>query len=299
MSTVPNTTDQPSLSEDSDDISLGQLNGADTPHLAVTDSVGPASLGVASHEAKKNRVAPVEKRYRWTRRYSRPQRFVDIWSFFISFLGKRWLYSKPWSYSGGISADKQAIRRRAQARWIRHNFLNLGPTFIKLGQLFSTRSDLFPSEYVDELSKLQDQVPAFSYEQVKDTIETDLGRPLEELYKTFDPIPLAAASLGQVHRAQLYSGEEVVVKIQRPGLQRLFQIDLSILKGIAQYFQSHPEWGRGRDWIGIYEECCRILWLEIDFLHEGRNADTFRRNFRDIDWVKPLASTGVMLQGEF
>ncbi|MEO0869291.1 MAG: AarF/ABC1/UbiB kinase family protein, partial [Cyanobacteria bacterium J06642_11] len=229
---------------------------------------------------------PKETRYRWNRRYSRPQRFVDIWSFFLTFLGKRWLYGKSWSYSGGLSAEKQAARRRAQARWIRQTFLELGPTFIKLGQLFSTRSDLFPIEYVEELSKLQDQVPAFTYEQVKFTIESDLGRPVEELYQTFDPIPLAAASLGQVHRAQLHTGEEVVVKIQRPGLQQLFQIDLSILKGIAHYFQSHPEWGKGRDWIGIYEECCRILWLEIDFLHEGRNADTFRRNFREIDWVK-------------
>jgi predicted unusual protein kinase regulating ubiquinone biosynthesis (AarF/ABC1/UbiB family) len=84
----------------------------------------------------------------------------------------------------------------------------------------------------------------------------------------------------------LHSGEEVVVKAQRPGLRKLFEIDLAILKGITRYFQSHPEWGRGRDWLGIYEECCRILWEEIEYLTEGRNADTFRRNFRDYDWVK-------------
>ena len=92
--------------------------------------------------------------------------------------------------------------------------------------------------------------------------------------------------MGQVHRAQLHSGEDVVVKVQRPGLKKLFQIDLAILKGIARYFQSHPQWGRGRDWLGIYEECCRILWLEIDYLNEGRNADTFRRNFRSCNWVR-------------
>ncbi|WP_442786376.1 ABC1 kinase family protein [Leptothoe sp. PORK10 BA2] len=255
--------------------------GEAIPQLASVDSDS-----TSEHLSEAELKAPVEKRYRWNRRYSRPERFIDIWSFFLTLLGKRWLYGKAWSYSGGISEEKQAARRRAQARWIRLTFLNLGPTFIKLGQLFSTRSDLFPIEYVEELSKLQDQVPAFSYEQGKAIIESDLGRSIEELYQTFDPIPLAAASLGQVHRAQLHSGEEVVVKIQRPGLRNLFQIDLSILKGVAHYFQSHPEWGRGRDWLGIYEECCRILWLEIDFLHEGRNADTFRRNFRDIDWVK-------------
>jgi predicted unusual protein kinase regulating ubiquinone biosynthesis (AarF/ABC1/UbiB family) len=87
--------------------------------------------------------------------------------------------------------------------------------------------------------------------------------------------------LGQVHRAQLPSGEQVVVKVQRPGLLKLFGIDLGILRQIAQYFHRHPRYGRGRDWLGIYEECRRILYEEADYLHEGRNADTFRRNFRD------------------
>lgn len=224
--------------------------------------------------------------YRWNRgKYSRLRRYVDIWSFVLKLLSARWLYNKPWSYRGTMTAEKQAARRRTQAIWIRETLLDLGPTFIKVGQLFSTRADIFPTEFVEELSKLQDRVPAFSYEQVKEIIEADLSKPLNELYQTFDPIPMAAASLGQVHRARLHSGEEVVVKVQRPGLKQLFEIDLSILKGIARYFQSHPEWGRGRDWLGIYEECCRILWQEIDYLNEGRNADTFRRNFRDEDWV--------------
>jgi predicted unusual protein kinase regulating ubiquinone biosynthesis (AarF/ABC1/UbiB family) len=203
-----------------------------------------------------------------------------------------WLDSKPWSYTGGVTEEKKAARRRRQAVWIRDTFLDLGPTFIKVGQLFSTRADLFPSEYVEELSKLQDRVPAFSYAQVEAIVELDLGKPISQLFLSFDPIPLAAASLGQVHKAQLHSGEEVVVKVQRPGLKKLFTIDLQILKGIARYFQSHPDWGRGRDWMGIYEECCRILWEEIDYISEGRNADTFRRNFRDEDWVKVPASTG-------
>jgi predicted unusual protein kinase regulating ubiquinone biosynthesis (AarF/ABC1/UbiB family) len=231
-------------------------------------------------------VAETGKSYRWNRkRYSRTKRTIDIWSFVLRFLSARWSYRQRWSYSGKMTPEKQAIRRRRQAIWIRETFLELGPTFIKLGQLFSTRADLFPAEYVEELSKLQDRVPAFSYEQVQEIIENDLGKSIPELYRSFDPIPLAAASLGQVHRAQLHSGEEVVVKVQRPGLKRLFEIDLAILKGIARYFQSHPEWGRGRDWLGIYDECCRILWQEIDYLNEGRNADTFRRNFRPYDWA--------------
>jgi predicted unusual protein kinase regulating ubiquinone biosynthesis (AarF/ABC1/UbiB family) len=228
-----------------------------------------------------------DKAYRWNREnYSRHRRFVDIWAFVLTLLTGLWLDSKPWSYSGGVTDEKKAARRKRQAIWIRDTFLDLGPTFIKVGQLFSTRADLFPNEYVDELSKLQDRVPAFSYGQVEVIIKQDLGKPVTELFRSFDPIPLAAASLGQVHKAQLHSGEEVVVKVQRPGLRKLFTIDLQILRGIARYFQNHPDWGRGRDWLGIYEECCRILWEEIDYISEGRNADTFRRNFRTYDWVR-------------
>ncbi len=227
-----------------------------------------------------------DKAYRWNReKYSSRRRFVDIWSFVLTLLFKLWLYNKSWSYPGGVTETKQAARRKTQAIWIRNTLLDLGPTFIKVGQLFSTRADIFPIEYVEELAKLQDKVPAFSYEQVEATIEKELGKKIPELFHNFEPIPLAAASLGQVHKAVLHTGESVVVKVQRPGLKKLFEIDLQILKGITRYFQNHPKWGRGRDWLGIYEECCRILWEEIDYLNEGRNADTFRRNFRGYDWV--------------
>lgn len=227
------------------------------------------------------------KAYRWNREnYSQRRRYVDIWTFVLRLLAANWAYGKAWTYPNGMTEEAKANRRRGLAIWIRETLLDLGPTFIKVGQLFSTRADLFPVEYVEELSKLQDKVPAFSYEQVETIIQQDFGKVIPELYRSFDPIPMAAASLGQVHRAQLHSGEEVVVKVQRPGLKKLFTIDLAILKGIARYFQRHPKWGRGRDWLGIYEECCRILWEEIEYLSEGRNADTFRRNFRNEDWVK-------------
>jgi predicted unusual protein kinase regulating ubiquinone biosynthesis (AarF/ABC1/UbiB family) len=227
------------------------------------------------------------KSYRWNREnYSRQRRFVDIWLFVLTLLFGLWLDQKAWSYPGGVTEAKKIARRKKQAIWIRNTLLDLGPTFIKVGQLFSTRADLFPGEYVEELAKLQDRVPAFGYEQVEETLARELGKTIPELFQNFEPIPLAAASLGQVHKAKLRSGEEVVVKVQRPGLKKLFEIDLAILKGITRYFQNHPDWGRGRDWLGIYEECCRILWEEIDYLNEGRNADTFRRNFRAYDWVK-------------
>jgi predicted unusual protein kinase regulating ubiquinone biosynthesis (AarF/ABC1/UbiB family) len=253
----------------------------DDPVTRKQDAIRRGKPKGAVGDAKRN------KAYRWNREnYSRNRRFVDIWAFVLTLVAGLWLDSKSWSYSGGVTEAKKAARRKRQAIWIRETFLELGPTFIKVGQLFSTRADLFPAEYVEELSKLQDKVPAFSYEQVEAIIENDLGKKVAQLFRSCDPIPLAAASLGQVHKATLHSGEEVVAKVQRPGLVKLFTIDLAILKGITRYFQNHPDWGRGRDWLGIYEECCRILWEEIDYLNEGRNADTFRRNFRAQDWVR-------------
>lgn len=281
-------TGEGSLSH-SAEVNGGVLNPLPPEHLLEGEAAShlplASTIGIESSSDEKG-LPFSQKAYRWNQgRYSRQRRFVDIWSFVLRLLWSRWLYGKAWSYAGAMTADAQAARRHQLAVWIRETLLDLGPTFIKVGQLFSTRADIFPIEFVEELSKLQDRVPAFSYEQARDIIEADLGKPIHTLYRTFDPIPLAAASLGQVHRAQLHSGEEVVVKVQRPGLRSLFAIDLSILKGIAHYFQNHPSWGKGRDWLGIYDECCRILWEEIDYLNEGRNADTFRRNFRGEDWV--------------
>ena len=265
---------------------LPHQNSIDRESSKSDPSETALNVAIPTSQVSKSVVVASGKSYRWNRRnYSRNRRRVDIWLFVFSFLFKNWRNNRKWTYQGGFTPEKQAIRRRKQAIWIRENFLELGPTFIKLGQLFSTRADLFPIEYVEELSKLQDRVPAFSYEQIEEIIESEFSKPITKLFASFDPIPLAAASLGQVHRARLHSGEDVVVKVQRPGLKQLFTIDLAILRQIARYFQNHPKWGKNRDWMGIYDECCRILWEETDYLREGRNADTFRRNFRDEEWV--------------
>jgi predicted unusual protein kinase regulating ubiquinone biosynthesis (AarF/ABC1/UbiB family) len=256
------------------------------PNQSVSARVAPEVAASTLAEKPTKSMVSAKKSYRWNRpKYSRNRRRLDIWVFVFTFLFKVWRNNRKWTYAGGFTDEKLATRRRAQAVWIRENFLELGPTFIKLGQLFSTRADLFPAEYVEELSKLQDRVPAFPYEQVEEIVAVELGKPISKLFASFDPTPLAAASLGQVHKAKLHSGEEVVVKAQRPGLKQLFTIDLAILRQIARYFQNHPKWGKNRDWLGIYDECCRILWEETDYLNEGRNADTFRRNFRGEDWV--------------
>ena len=266
---------------------FSEQNSLDYKSNQSDPSQSPSQVVQLTPNSKETAPIVSGKSYRWNRpKYSRNRRRLDIWIFAFSFLFSNWWNKRKWTYAGGFNLEKQAARRKSQAIWIRETFLELGPTFIKLGQLFSTRADLFPIEYVEELSKLQDRVPAFDYDQVKETIESDLGKPIDRLFSSFDPIPLAAASLGQVHRAKLFRGDDVVVKIQRPGLKQLFTIDLAILRQIARYFQNHREWGKNRDWIGIYDECCRILWEETDYLLEGRNADTFRRNFRGEDWVR-------------
>jgi len=251
----------------------------------LSTNINPEQLNQPT--ASQEESGYIGEQYKWNREnYSINRRRFDIWRFVLLLMLRLWLNGKKWSYPGGYSQEKLLERQKTQAAWIKDNCLELGPTFIKVGQLFSTRADLFPGPYVGELTKLQDQVPAFGFEQVCSIIEKDLGRPIHKLFLSFDKVPIAAASLGQVHKAQLLSGEVVVVKVQRPGLKQLFTIDLEILKKIAQYFQNHSRWGKGRDWAGIYQECCRILWLETDYLNEGRNADIFRRNFRDHDWVK-------------
>ncbi|PKI76856.1 hypothetical protein CRG98_002842 [Punica granatum] len=234
------------------------------------------------------KVLPSDEGFSWANEnYNSAQRSIDVWSFVISLRIRVLLDNAKWAYYGNFSEEKQKNRRRKTASWLRERVLQLGPTFIKLGQLSSTRSDLFPHEFVDELAKLQDRVPAFSPKKARAFIEKELGAPVDILFKEFEDQPIAAASLGQVHRAVLHNGERVVVKVQRPGLKRLFDIDLKNLKLIAEYFQrSETLGGPTRDWIGIYEECATILYQEIDYINEGKNADKFRRDFRNVKWVR-------------
>jgi predicted unusual protein kinase regulating ubiquinone biosynthesis (AarF/ABC1/UbiB family) len=244
---------------------------------------------LATPETTVSKPARSYDSYRWSRNdYTQLGRFIEIGRVALTFLFYLWLDQKLWSYgtTQPLSSEQKARRYRQRAIWIRENLLHLGPTFIKIGQFFSTRADLFPPEYIDELSKLQDQVPAFDYDQAANIIEEELGRPVEQVYASFTPVPIASASLGQVHYAQLDSGAEVAVKVQRPGLQRLFTIDLGILRSIAEFVQYRTPWGKGgRDWIGIYQECYTSLFEELNYLNEGRNANIFRRNFQEIPEV--------------
>ncbi|KAI3702666.1 hypothetical protein L6452_28414 [Arctium lappa] len=234
------------------------------------------------------KVLPSDESFSWANEnYNSVQRTIDVWSFVLSLCVRVLFDDSKWSYPGGFTEGKQISRRRKTASWLRERVLQLGPTFIKIGQLSSTRLDLFPREIVDELAKLQDRVPAFSPTKAKGFIERELGAPVHVLFKEFEDQPIAAASLGQVHRAILHNGAKVVVKVQRPGLKKLFDIDLRNLKLIAEYFQSSENLGSPtRDWIGIYEECAKILYEEIDYVNEAKNAERFSREFRNIKWVR-------------
>ncbi|KAJ4730237.1 Protein kinase [Melia azedarach] len=236
----------------------------------------------------KLKVLPSSKSFSWANEnYNSWQRTIDIWSFVISFQARILLDDAKWTYFGGFTEDKQRKRRKRTASWLRERVLQLGPTFIKLGQLSSTRSDLFYREYVEELAKLQDRVPACSPEKARQLIESELQAPIDQLFKKFEDQPIAAASLGQVHRAILHNGEKVVVKVQRPGLKKLFDIDLGNLKLVAKYIQKGGLFGGPvADWNGIYKECSTILYQEIDYINEGKHADRFRRDFRNIKWVR-------------
>ena len=156
---------------------------------------------------------------------------------------------------------------------------DLGTTFIKLGQILSTRADLLPLEYLVELTKLQDSAPAVPFEAIRETLAAELGHPVEKLFAEFDPVPLAAASIGQAHAALLWDGTEVVVKVRRPGVVEQVNEDLEILKELAATARRHLEFADRYDLVGLVEEFSQTLRSELDYIREGHSAERFAENF--------------------
>jgi len=154
----------------------------------------------------------------------------------------------------------------------------LGPTFVKLGQILSTRPGILPPEYLKELSKLQDTVPPNSWEEIHAVLMDELGGETERFFRAIDPMPLGSASLAQVHAAPLKCGEEVVVKIQRPHIQATIESDLAILRDMASLAQ-RTTWGKLNNPEEMVEEFAYGLHNELNYRREGRNADRFRSNF--------------------
>lgn len=173
--------------------------------------------------------------------------------------------------SAGLN-DAQRLRMALEA---------LGPTFVKFGQMLSVRQDLFPEDVIGELQKLQDAVPPFPVAEARRIIEAELERPLAEVFRDFENVPLAAASIAQVHVATLPDGTTAIVKVQRPGIEKLIQSDLQILFFIARLLDAHVPESRRYDPRGLVEEFSATILRELDFLLEAQNADRFRENFKD------------------
>ncbi len=162
---------------------------------------------------------------------------------------------------------------------LRMAFAELGPSFIKLGQLLSSRPDLITVQFADELKKLQDDVPPFPSHEAKRIIETEFGRPLENIFRTFYEEPIAAASIAQVHRAMLIDGSDVIVKVQRPEIREQIESDINILFTLARLLDRYISESRFFNPLGIVDEFSRTIRKEMNFVEEARNCSRFRRNF--------------------
>lgn len=185
-----------------------------------------------------------------------------------------------------LGTASRDLERLSQAERLRLALEELGPTFIKLGQLLSTRPDIISSEYLEELKKLQDRVPPVATDHILTQIHLELGRPVEELFSHFDPTPLATASIAQVHRGTLKTGEQVVFKIRRPAIESVIETDIDILMGLAYLVDKHLPGGEMYDPIGLVKEFRRTINRELDFSREGRTIDRFSANFADDETVR-------------
>ncbi len=179
------------------------------------------------------------------------------------------------------TAESQAIAQTSLAQRVRMAMEELGPTFIKLGQLLSTRPDLLPSEYIDELERLQDQVTPEKLELIRKEIYQQLGDWPEKLFTRFDPVPIAAASIAQVHRARTHDGHEVVLKIRRPGIVKTLRTELEILQDLAALVKKRRLTPETFDPVRMVREFSEAVAKEVDFANERRNQQRFGRNFAD------------------
>lgn len=169
---------------------------------------------------------------------------------------------------------------------LRKLLIKLGPTFVKLGQVLSLRPDILPPDWCSELAKLTDTVPSFASAEAKEVIETELKKPTHKLFKKFEEKPLAAASLAQVHKAVLFNGEKVAVKIERPGIQTVIEKDIHIMLYIAKMIEEHlPEWKVYRP-VAVVKEFADTVMRELDFTVEAIHAKRFARMFADDPSVK-------------
>lgn len=184
-----------------------------------------------------------------------------------------------------VARVRMSARHRKRAIQFREVALEMGGVLIKLGQFMSTRADVMPEEYLEELRRLQDEVSPVSFDLIKRQIESEFGLPLEQIYEYVDPEPLASASLAQAHRAAMLGGRDVVLKVQRPGIEDLIDIDLATFSWVMDGVERFTRFGRRNNVSGLAAEFTRSLGHELDFVRESYNADRFRNNFEGDDSV--------------
>ncbi|MBL0715916.1 MAG: phosphotransferase, partial [Desulfosarcina sp.] len=199
---------------------------------------------------------------------------------------------------------RERLERLSRAERVRMALEELGPTYVKLGQVLSTRPDLIPVDFINELAKLQDEVPPFNTKEVERIITVELGAAPDEIFASFEPTPLASASIGQVHGATLADGERVAVKIQRPGIKKIIEVDLEIMLHIATLMEHHIEEIAFFRPVKIVEEFAKVLEREIDYTFEAVNMERMANQFlRDqtvyIPKVYPDLTTTRVLTAEY
>lgn len=188
-----------------------------------------------------------------------------------------------------VREQQAGMQQISQPERLRRACEELGPTFVKLGQLAAARTRVLPPEFTDELAKLQDQVAPLDFAEVRAVIEDELKRPLTTVFAQVEETPLGSASIAQVHRARLLTGEEVVIKAQRPGIQKTVGEDLAILRHIASLAETHlPEW-RLHQPVALVDELARSLEKELDFTAEAAHLERFYSQFRDEPAIYPPA----------
>lgn len=177
---------------------------------------------------------------------------------------------------------------------LRLAFEELGPTFIKFGQILSTRADMLPMEYIKELEKLQDSVEPVDFEEIEKIIEESYGKKKEEIFKYVAEIPLGSASIAQVHRAVFWSGEEAVLKIKKPGIDHIIELDTTILYHIAVIIEKRMPELEYYNPVKLVNEFSSTIKKELDFTREGRNNDIVRLNFKESDMLVVPKFIGII-----
>src|SRR5207248_7860571 len=180
-----------------------------------------------------------------------------------------------------LTAEQRASRgETAKADELAEDLEKLGPTFVKLGQLLSTRAELLPRAYLDALSRLQDEVEPFGFGEVEKIVTTELGIRMSRAFSDFEATPMASASLGQVHLARLHDGRQVAVKVQRPNIREQMVEDLYALEDIASFLDNHTELGKRYEFARMLEELRKNLMRELDYRQEAHNLTTFREQLK-------------------